>query len=264
MRTAAFCIGLFLFGAFEFFEPRAPLQQPRGTRWLANLGFALGNGIAIRLTIGGVFLAWVAWIEQRQYGLMGLFDGWRWGWHGLRIAATIVLLDLSFYVFHHRFMHRWRFGWRFHQVHHTDLDLDVTSASRFHLGELLLSMLYTALVVALFGPPLAGVVIYEGAKLAAAQFNHSNVRLPRRLERFLGFVLVTPAIHWLHHSVVPREANSNYANIFSCWDRLFGTYRGEANLAQLTLGLHEYRDGNALKITDLFLLPWKKGAPTQP
>lgn len=257
MRTAAFCIGLLLFGAFEFFEPRAPLSQPRRIRWLANLGFALGNGIAIRLTIGGAFLAWVAWIERRHYGVMGLLNGAHW----LQIAATIVLLDLAFYVFHNLFMHRWSFGWRFHKVHHTDLDLDVTSASRFHLGELLLSMLYTAGVVALFGPPLVGVAIYEGVKLAAAQFNHSNVRLPRRFEHLLGWIIVTPAIHWVHHSVVPRETDSNYANIFSVWDRLFGTYRGEADLARLTLGLHAYRDGNALHITDLFLLPWRKGSP---
>lgn len=253
MRTACFFIGLFLFGALEFLDPRAPLSQPRRIRWVANVGFALLNGVAIRLTIGGLFLVWVAWIEQRSYGAMGLLGGPLWAC----ILGTVLILDFAFYVFHNLLMHRWAFGWRFHRVHHTDLDLDVTSASRFHLGELLLSMAYTAMVVTLVGPPLVGVVIYEGAKLAAAQFNHSNIRLPRRAEHWLGYLLVTPAIHWVHHSIVPAETNANFANIFSFWDRLFRTYRGEADPQRITLGLPEYRDGGRLQIHDIFLLPFR-------
>lgn len=253
MRLAIFFLGLILIGLMEFFEPRAPLREPRLRRWTANLGFAVANGIIIRLTIGGMFLTWVAWIESRQYGLMAVAGLPPW----LNIGLTIVLLDFAFYVFHRWFMHRWPFGWRFHLVHHTDLDLDVTSASRFHFGELFLSMVYTAGVVALFGPSLTGVVIYEALKLLAAQFNHSNWRLPPRFEHRLGYLFVTPAIHWVHHSVIVAETNSNYANIFSFWDRLLGTYRGEADPARITLGLPEHQDGSRLQIHQIFTLPFR-------
>lgn len=254
MRLFMFIGGLVSIGLMEFLEPRAPLREPRRIRWTANLGLALANGIFVRLTIGGLFLTWVAWIASRHYGLMGLAAVPPW-WN---VLLTILILDFAFYLFHRWLMHAWGLGWRFHLVHHTDLDLDVTSASRFHLGELVISMVYTAVVVALVGPSLTGVVIYEAAKLLAAQFNHSNWRLPRRFEHLLGYLFVTPAIHWVHHSIIPRETNSNYANIFSIWDRLLHTYRGEADAKAITLGLPEYREGKQLQLHDIFILPLRR------
>lgn len=256
-RALLFLTGLLLFGLLEWLEPRAPLSEPRRTRWTANLGFAALNAVVLRLQIGALFFAWVIWIERQGVGLFGWFAFPAW----VEVLLTVVLLDYSFYLFHHWLMHRWPFGWRFHQVHHTDLNLDVTTASRFHLGELIISMLYTALFVAIIGAPLAGVVAYEATKLAAAQFNHSRLRLPRRFERALGWIFVTPAIHWLHHSWEPRELNSNYANIFSWWDRIFRTFRGEADLRRLTLGLKEFREGRALNVTGIFRLPFRRQAP---
>lgn len=252
-RLIVFGAGLVVIALLELVEPRIRLSQPRRIRWTANLGFAIGNAVAIRTMIGGLFLTWVAWIDDHRHGLLGSVALPTW----LDIAIAVLLLDLAFYSFHRWLMHAWPFGWRFHLVHHTDLDLDVTSASRFHLGELALSMLYTAIVVGVFGPSLIGVVVYEAAKLLAAQFNHSNWRLPPRFEHWLGYLVVTPAIHWVHHSQEPHETNSNYANIFSFWDRWFGTYQGEDRERQLVLGLKEHRDGHRLRLHEIFLLPFR-------
>ncbi|MBI2346949.1 MAG: sterol desaturase family protein [Deltaproteobacteria bacterium] len=253
LRSTCFVAGLVLFGLLEWLEPRAPLSEPRRVRWTANLGLAALNAIVLRLQIGAIFFAWVIWVERQGIGLFGwlTWPGW------VEVLLTVVLLDYSFYLFHQWLMHRWPFGWRFHKVHHTDLNLDVTTASRFHLGELIISMLYTAIVVAIIGAPLAGVVAYEAAKLAAAQFNHSRLRLPRRFERVLGWVVVTPAIHWLHHSWEPQELNSNYSNIFSLWDRIFRTFRGEADESKLVLGLKGHREGNRLRLPDIFAIPFR-------
>ncbi len=144
-------------------------------------------------------------------------------WHGgVGLLLDIVLLDLALFAWHVA-NHKVALLWRFHRVHHEDEFLDVTSALRFHVGEVLLSACARAALIMLLGLPLQSVLVFETLVLLAAGFHHSNLRLPPRLEHWLSQVMVTPGIHWVHHHAVRADTDSNYGTVFSCWDRLFRT-----------------------------------------
>ncbi len=140
--------------------------------------------------------------------------------------------------------------WRLHRVHHADLDYDVTTGARFHTIEIIISMIIKFATIALLGPPVVAVVIFEVMLNATAMFNHGNVGLPPRLDRVLRWVLVTPDMHRVHHSVEDDEANSNFGFSLTWWDRLFGTYREQPRAGHegMTIGIHKYRDP---KVVDL-------------
>ena len=145
---------------------------------------------------------------------------WWSGWQGL--ALDVVLLDCWIYWWH-RVNHVVPLFWRFHEVHHLDEMLDTTSALRFHFGEVILSSLVRACVIFALAVPLSSVIVFEVLVLVAALFQHSNLRIPSGLEKALSFVVVTPSIHWVHHHALQADTDSNYANILSIWDRLFGS-----------------------------------------
>lgn len=138
------------------------------------------------------------------------------------LLADLLLLDFLIYWWH-RANHRLPFLWRFHEIHHRDRFLDTTTAVRFHFGEVLLTALARAGVIALLAIPLASVLAFETLVLAAAIFHHSDLKLPATLERALSLVVVTPSIHWVHHHRVRRDTDANYATILSLWDRLFAS-----------------------------------------
>lgn len=161
------------------------------------------------------------------------------GWSGLLL--DLILLDMLIYWWH-RANHRIGFLWRFHQVHHLDRFLDSTSALRFHFGEVLLSALARAAVVLVFAIPFSSVVVFEILLLLATVFHHSNLRLPARLEGALGRVIITPAIHWVHHHAVQRDTDSNYGTFFSFWDRLFGSRNPMARALDMEIGVQGRRE----------------------
>jgi len=172
------------------------------------------------------------------------------GWGGL--ALDILLLDLFIYVWH-RVNHEVPFLWRFHQVHHFDRHLDVTSAVRFHFGEVLLSAVTRGLYVGLMDIPLASVVVFEAVLLLCSIFHHSNARLPAGVEKALSAVIITPGIHWVHHHAIRADTDSNYGTLFSFWDRLFGTRSGTARWADMPIGLEG--EGRDPALVDLLLAP---------
>jgi sterol desaturase/sphingolipid hydroxylase (fatty acid hydroxylase superfamily) len=187
---------------------------------------------------------------------------WRWGalevlplppW--LRLVLELLVLDALVYLLH-RAYHRIPVLWRFHQVHHTDLDLDVTSASRFHAGEVLVSSAAKLVVVALLGISPFGLISFETAMLLAAQFQHANVSLPAAMERPLWWVLVPPAMHRIHHYPARAETDSNFGTILPLWDRLFGTFRSEPRPVS-SFGLPEHRDERRLGLPALLTMPFK-------
>ena len=230
------------------FKPRVDLVLRRYAR---NIFLSVTNQFILELTLTGAAVAWMAWLAGRGWGLMNVLR--------LPTAASaflsVLFFDLATYAFHKAY-HEVPLMWRLHRVHHADLDLDVTSASRFHAAEILLSTLYRMALMPLWGPSLASVAVFETALLAAAQVQHSNLRLPGDWDRRLRAVFVTPDMHRVHHSVVKEHTNSNYSTIFSWWDRLFGTYNVEGiDQRSLVIGLPEYRRAEDVTLGRLLVLP---------
>ena len=176
----------------------------------------------------------------------------------MKVFVTVVAFDLLIYLQHVLF-HAIPALWRLHMVHHADLDFDVTTGMRFHTLEMLLSALVKLLGVLVLGPPAVGVLVFEIVLNGTAMFNHSNVRLPKWLDRILRCVLVTPDMRRVHHSIVRREANSNYGFNLPWWDFLLGTYRDQpaAGHDDMTIGVTQHRDEQQVeRLPSMLLLPF--------
>ena len=240
-------------------EQRAPLRprtRPLGERLATNAALVALAALVLRLAMIPAALAVAAAGERAGVGLLR--------WLPLPSAAAAVLgfllLDWTVYVWH-RLNHRAPLLWRFHVVHHTDLDLDVSTAFRFHAGELLLSIAWRSAQIVVLGIGPALVLVYETAMETATAFHHSNWRLPLAVERALNLVLVTPRMHGIHHSVVERETNANWSVTFSWWDRLHRTLRLGVPNEMLTIGLPAYREPRALGLLPLLALPFRRQPP---
>jgi sterol desaturase/sphingolipid hydroxylase (fatty acid hydroxylase superfamily) len=221
----------------------AVAQTPDGRRLARNLSLWAGN---IVLSLAVVVPVTVI---AAEHGL-----GWRpeW-WAGTGgLLLDLLILDLWIYAWH-RMNHEIPFLWRFHEVHHRDQTLDVSTAVRFHPGEVFLSALVRVPVILALGMPLVSVVVFEALVLMAAAFQHSNLALAPWLERGLSRVIVTPGIHWVHHHDRRADTDSNYATVLSLWDRLFGSRSATARTPAMSLGV-EGRD--ELSLIRLALLPF--------
>jgi sterol desaturase/sphingolipid hydroxylase (fatty acid hydroxylase superfamily) len=240
-------------------EHRHPLRarvRPLRERVAVNLPMVALAALTLRLVMIPAALAVATAAERAGVGLL------RWMPLPAAIAAVagFLLLDWSVYVWH-RLNHRVAWLWRFHLVHHTDLDLDVTTAFRFHVGELLLSVAWRTLAIAAIGAGPALLLGYEAVTQAATAFHHSNWALPAALERRLNLLLVTPAMHGIHHSVVERETNSNWSVVLSWWDRLHATLRRDPPNETLTIGLPAWRRPRELSVVRLLALPFTRQPP---
>jgi sterol desaturase/sphingolipid hydroxylase (fatty acid hydroxylase superfamily) len=239
IRLAGF-LGIFaIMAAWEILAPRRRLQQSKASRWLNNIGLVIFNTALLRLVFP---LAAVGVANEAQllgWGLFNIVQAPAW----LAIIVSVILLDAAIYLQHVMF-HALPVFWRLHRVHHADLDFDVTTGARFHPIEILLSMLIKFAVILLLGPPLVAVVLFEVLLNATAMFNHSNVRLPGTLDRWLRWLIVTPDMHRVHHSHLDFETNSNFGFNLSVWDRLFGTYRAQPQEGHtgMVIGIDTFRD----------------------
>ncbi len=254
---------IFFFGVlaimayWERKQPCRPLNHSRMTRWFNNLGLVVINSIAVKLIfpIAAVGLAMHA--EQQGWGLLNIFSLPT----PLAILIAVIALDFCIYLQHVLF-HAVPLLWRLHMVHHADLDYDVTTGLRFHPIEIVLSMLIKFAAILVIGPSALAVIMFEIILNACAMFNHSNVKLPRQLDKLLRLILVTPDMHRVHHSSIKRETNSNYGFSLSIWDRFFGTYRSQPSLGhqQMEIGLEQFRDAKKLNLAWLIALPFiRKG-----
>ncbi len=173
----------------------------------------------------------------------GFGPEWRPDWliGGWSLLIDLLILDLWIYAWHLA-NHGLPLLWRFHEIHHLDEFLDASSAVRFHVGEVLLSACVRAVVIIALDIPLASVLIFETMVLVAAIFQHSNLRLPRGLERALSMVIITPSIHWVHHHAVRMDTDSNYGTTLSVWDRLFGTLSPTPRTPEMTIGVERASD----------------------
>jgi sterol desaturase/sphingolipid hydroxylase (fatty acid hydroxylase superfamily) len=177
----------------------------------------------------------------------------------------VILLDLTIYLQHVLF-HAVPVLWRLHRMHHADLEFDVTTGVRFHPFEILLSMVIKLVVVAALGAPALAVLVFEVLLNATSMFNHGNVRLPAALDRLMRWIIVTPEMHRVHHSIAPRETNSNFGFNLPWWDRWFGTYRAEpaAGHENMTIGIEQFRDPRELRLDRMLAQPFREDVGAYP
>lgn len=242
-REPAIRLGFFLgiFAAVALWEvlaPRRARMLSRWVRWTNNLGIVAFNTVLLRLLVptAAVGLALIA--EERGWGLLNNVSLPYW----LCVILAVLVLDLAIYL-QHVMVHAVPALWRLHRMHHADLDFDVTTGARFHPVEIFLSMGIKAAVVVALGPPAVAVLIFEVLLNATSMFNHGNIRLPKPFDRVLRWVVVTPDMHRVHHSIRPDETNSNFGFNLPWWDRLLGTYRDQPRDGHegMTIGIEQFR-----------------------
>lgn len=231
VRLGSFASLFALMAVWEVYAPDRPRRLARRQRWPGNLALVALSNLAVRLLFPIAAVGVAAWAHSNGLGLLprlGLPEA-------LATLAAVVSLDGSIWL-QHVASHRVPPLWRLHLIHHADLDLDVTSGTRFHPGEIVLSLLYKLLLVVALGPSPVAVLLFEVWLNAMAVFNHANVVLPEPVERVARWLIVTPSVHRTHHSVMAREGHANFGFNLVIWDRLFGTYVDQPR-APLVLGL---------------------------
>ena len=240
---------------WEAISPRRKQLISRRQRWPVNLGLATFNVIMMRLSVGSLAYLSAVTAEEHAFGLLNWLAIPEWP----AIIITLLMLDVAIYG-QHIVLHKWPLLWRLHQVHHTDMEFDATTAVRFHPIEIVISMLYKVLCIFLIGANPLAVVAFEIILNGAATFNHSNINIPEALDKKLRWLLITPDMHRIHHSAIPDETDSNYGFSISCWDRLFKTYKAEPRLSQtaMDIGLSSFREATELGFVPLLRLPFKK------
>ena len=226
----------------------------RKPRWPSNIAILAIGMVAERLLVPTTAVGVALFASAHGWGLFNLIGlpGWA------AIIVGVVVLDFVIYTQHYVF-HHVPLLWRVHRMHHADVDIDVSTGLRFHPIEILLSLAIKLAAVVVLGVPALGVLIFEVLLNATAMFNHSNVALPARLDRLARFIVVTPQMHQVHHSVVRAETDSNFGFNLPWWDRLFGTYRDApaAGEAGMTIGLPIFRSAAEAGIVRLLTQPFR-------
>ena len=259
IRLAAFAAVLAAMVIWEFLAPRRARPLPRRRRWPANLGIVVLNTVIVRLLFPAAAVGLALSAQSGGWGLLNRYEIPAWA----AMAAGIVLLDLAIYLQHVMF-HAVPALWRLHRVHHADLDIDATTGVRFHPVEIVLSMLIKFAAIAALGVPPAAVLLFEVLLNATSMFNHGNVRIAPSLEPVLRWLVVTPDMHRVHHSIERDETNSNFGFNLSLWDRLFGTYKAQpdAGHERMSIGIREHRDEREVdRLPGMLALPFR-GAVT--
>ncbi|MGE0608977.1 MAG: sterol desaturase family protein [Pirellulales bacterium] len=238
IRLAAFIGVLAVMALWESLVPRRARVASRWRRSVGNLLLGFLGALVVRVLPFLSAVAAASWAARQGVGLLNRIDAPAWA----EIILAMLALDLVIYG-QHVATHRWRFLWRFHKVHHADLDLDATSGLRFHPVEILFSMCLKIVAVVLLGAAAKAVVLFEVGLNAAAMFNHANIRLPSPIDRGLRWIVVTPDMHRVHHSILREETDRNFGFNLPWWDWLFGTYQAQPRdpHEHLTLGLPALR-----------------------
>lgn len=261
LRLIVFLGVLVAMAVWELAAPRRRREIPRVIRWTNNLGLVVIDTIVLRLSfpILAVGLAVIA--QDRGWGLFNVIEAPGW----VAVLVSIVVLDLVIYLQHVMF-HAVPALWRLHRMHHADLEFDVTTGLRFHPVEILLSMGIKLAMVMALGPPAVAVLIFEVLLNATAMFNHSNIRLPMLVDRFLRLIVVTPDMHRVHHSIIPEETNSNFGFNLPWWDRLLGTYNAQpkAGHEEMSIGIEQFRTTRELWLDRMLVQPLKGPASGYP
>jgi len=253
IRLVFFLGVLAVVAVWEVIVPRRQLTDSKRRRWVTNLSMVVIDTAVVRFFLPVLPVGMAIMAQQRGWGILNLIVLPSW----IKIILAVTALDFVIYLQHVLF-HFLPILWRLHRMHHTDLDVDVSTGNRFHPIEILISMGIKLATVSLIGAPAVTVVVFEVTLNATSQFNHGNIRIPDALDRWLRLVVVTPDMHRVHHSIIPRETNSNFGFNLPWWDRLCGTYRDqpEGGHEGMTTGLKEFRDPAMLRLSRLLIQPF--------
>lgn len=255
IRLAVFLSIFATMASLEVLLPRWSRRYKRTRRWTTNGLIVVLDSLVVRLIFPAAAVGAAAWAEAEGLGLfrMAGVDPLVAG------LAAFIILDFAVWL-EHVVSHKWPLLWRIHKVHHADPDLDLTTGLRFHPLEIVISMIWKTAAVVALGAPVIAVLLFEIVLNGAAMFNHSNVRLPGFVDRFLRFAIVTPDMHHVHHSVYQPETDSNYGFNLSIWDRLFGTYTDQPRGGHdgMVTGLSEHQDEGPTKILWSLILPFRR------
>ena len=253
LRLSAFLTIFIAMAIAQAIAPRRPLRFAY-QRWPANLGIITIDILMVRLLFPAGAVGAALWAESNG---LGLFNQLQSG-YGISIVISVILLDLIIYT-QHLIFHAVPILWRLHSVHHADRDIDVTTGLRFHPIEILISMLIKLSFVIALGAPAAAVIIFEILLNGMAMFNHANVKLPERLDAILRLLLITPDVHRIHHSITPRETDSNFGFNLSIWDRLFGTWQEQPQSGhqEMTIGLKQLQQADTHNLIYMLRLPFQ-------
>ncbi|MCT8330988.1 sterol desaturase family protein [Albidovulum sediminis] len=251
-RLAAFLGVLVAMMVWELAAPRRRREIPRLIRWTNNLALVALDTAVLRLSFPVLAVGLAGMAEAKGWGLFNVIEVPRW----FAFVGAILILDLAIYLQHVMF-HAVPGLWRLHRMHHADLDFDATTGLRFHPIEILLSMAIKLAVVGAIGAPAIAVLAFEVILNAASLFNHSNITLRPGLDRVLRLVLVTPDMHRVHHSVDPRETNSNFGFSVPWWDRLLGTYVAQPAKGhdRMEIGIEQFRTPRDLWLDRMLIQP---------
>jgi len=255
VRMSFFFGMLVLIGLWEVVAPRRALTISKAVRWTNNLGLVFLNSFIVRVIFPAAAVGVAQLASEKGWGLFNYYDVPYW--YG--VIAAVIIMDFVIYI-QHVMVHAIPMLWRLHRVHHADPDYDVTTGSRFHPIEILLSMLIKFATILLLGPAVIAVIIFEIMLNATAMFNHGNIGLPKVVDKVMRWFLVTPDMHRVHHSVEDDETNSNFGFSLTWWDRIFGTYREQPRGGQIgmKIGIHKFNDPKQVSwLPGLLTLPFK-------
>ena len=254
IRLSFFFGVFFVMALWELLAPRRLLLIPKVLRWSNNIALVFLNSVIVRLLFPAAAIGMAAFVNENGWGISHTIELS----FAMEVVLSVIILDAIIY-FQHVMMHAVPVFWRLHRVHHADPDFDVTTGSRFHPAEIVLSMLIKFAAIIVLGPPILAVIIFEILLSSSAMFNHSNVRLNTTVDRFLRLLVVTPDMHRVHHSVEADEANSNFGFSLPWWDRLFGTYRAQprAGHKAMSIGIHQFNRPNQVTyLHKILILPF--------
>jgi sterol desaturase/sphingolipid hydroxylase (fatty acid hydroxylase superfamily) len=258
IRLGAFAVFFSAFALWELRAPRRSLSVGRRRRWPGNLGILIVDILTVRVLVPTAAVGASLFAAGNGWGLINHLH------LRLSVAALIgfLALDLVIYL-QHVIFHKVPVLWRLHRMHHADLDIDVTTGVRFHPIEILISLAIKITVILLLGIPVVAVILFEVVLNVTSMFNHANAAMPAWLDRALRWIVVTPDMHRVHHSVLRRETDSNFGFNLPWWDRLFGTYRAqpEAGHTGMTIGLPIFRNAGELRIDRLLTQPFRNAPP---
>lgn len=246
---------------WEWGSPRRQTPIPRSKRWPGNLGIVVLNTVLARIALPTTAVGLAVHAETAGWGLLHIHPQPFF----LATIVSVLVLDLAIYLQHVLF-HALPMLWRLHRMHHADLHIDSSTGLRFHTVEILLSFMLKFAVIIVLGPPALAVLIFEVLLSSTSIFNHANIRMSGSWDRYLRWVLVTPDMHRVHHSIRPRETNSNFGFNLPWWDWLFGTYRAQPKDGHdmMVIGITQFRTERDTRLDQLLIQPLRGSTPTYP
>ncbi|WP_300178232.1 sterol desaturase family protein [uncultured Aliivibrio sp.] len=255
LRLGCFIVAFIIFSLAEYQWPRKVLTQKKSTRWLSNIGLVLFNSLILRLVLPLLAVDAALITHQEQWGLFNYLNTPSF----LTGLLSILLLDWLIY-WQHRAFHRVPLLWRLHRMHHSDQDIDVTTGSRFHPIEITFSMLVKITAIGLLGIPVEVVILFEIILNVSAMFNHSNIFIPKWLDRYVRVLVVTPDFHRVHHSIHATEMHNNYGFFLSIWDRIGKTYlvRPRDGQEDMKIGIALFRNEKEQRLDKMLTQPFRK------